>query len=509
MGDESKESDSISNIKKKGYVCSQQIHEASRKCIDDIFSEVLHNQFLPQFEKISLESSLNDKIESIMNLRNSLCRFDILRCELGLTDCTTSFKGKEDIGFLSRLYSIIDMCLSILNNSCKIETSKNHHCSLLIDLAIKVAMKDIFFNCKSAVNYDVKESGSLYDGIASNTERLIDICEAIITSDESDNMDIKFGLKFACLNNLMALLLFFNSNISHKCVKQRFLSEMVQSQVCQIIERAVFMFGVMEIRETSFYKVLVEKGLAQVEMKLQCQKEIITSLVHLVQLVNHSLMDIKFCSVYLAFFGFSSSVSNPILPYLFGKSWNELTENLLKASMYKKFSTIDTNRIFYYEGWCESISEFIFKGLNTSISFYCSGMIMNLDTIQEQVKLIISQFKFWAKLAVNEKYRKLLHLNASISKEFSNTCKNVILYMKAFETQNLESSRRWSMISELSSANDFKNKRIISCDRTSFDEVTAIWKIMGAIGGAMQRIFISLNMELFEFEELYFLIIYR
>lgn len=459
---------------------------------------------------------MGSKVESSVSLRGILTRFDVLRCEIGITDYT-SFLGDSSFknsSLVTILHGIIDKCLSMLSVSEGLEESSVESLSFLIDQSIKVSIKDLFFFFKNQVYDQEVENKNLYEEISQNAERLIAICEAIITSDDSDGLKLPLGLKFSCVNNLTTLLIFFNSNISHVGKSGRVMSEMVQCQIAQILEKSLISFGVLPLKSTSYFNELAEKRIDPGEMKLEIHQEILKSLVQYMQLLNHSIIGPKFGSVFLKYFSLSDPEkdlnrvtflnSKPIIMNMFGKTWNELTEMVIKSLLNQKFKDVIAMRNIdeKSEEKLNSMCRFIFRGLDAALELYLTDVIQSLDPVRCLAKTIISQIKNWPKYMENGRNENLIALQSSIYTYFSKSCSNLIANIDSFTKMDVRSNRRLSIVSDLTFDYDDGKAISIQCRRTSLEEINAVWPILGGIGGAMRHAFDTIGIGFSQFGDM-------
>jgi hypothetical protein len=484
--------------------------------IKEILVDIIFDQLIPQFSILARDSATVAKNESAVSLRGILTRFDILRCELGIID-HSAFIGDSSFttsSFLDILYGIVDHGLSIISAS---QENSVESVSLLVDCSIKVAMKDLFFYFKTQIYDNEVETPYLMEEISQSAERLITICEAIISADESDGLSLPLGLKFSCVNNLMTMLIFYNSNIAKKIGKHRVLSEMVQGQIGQIIEKSLISFAILPLKSSSYFYELTGKGIDEGEMKLAIQEEILKSLVYYMQLLNHSLISPKYGSLFLKYFGLSDVehendlsdsgiilTAKPVLMTMFGKTWNSISEMVIKSTLSQQFKDLVVNRIMDHvsEERMDSLCRFLFKGVDAALGLYLSGVIHSLDQVRNLAKLIVSHLKGWPKYMEDSRNENLISLQSSIFASFSKSCNNLIMHIDAFKKMDASSNRRLSLVSDISINDDDEKVRLIQCQRDSLEEINPVWQILGGIGGAIRHGFDSIGVGFSQFDEL-------
>ena len=504
-----------SSPNEKNNAYNHQILDTVKETIKDILIEMIFDQLIPQYEILAGDSEISSKLESAVSLRGVLIRFDILRCELGIQDYI-SLIGDSSFtknSFLSILHGIIDKCLSMLTVSADLNENDVENLALLVDYSIKVAMKDQFFYFKAQCDNQADDEKSFAESTR-NVERLIAICEAVITSDESDGMELPLGLKFASIYNLMTLFIFFNSGISQKTGSNRLLSEMVQNKMVQTLEKSIIALSVLNFKPTSFFKVLIEKGIDQNEMKLEIHQELFKSVLHFMQFLNHSLISSKFGAIFPKYFGLSdledetglisSLNTKPLIMTLFGKTWNSLTEMLMKSVLIQQFQELMTKKKYddIFEEKVDSLCHFLFGGVDAALDLYLSGVTGSLEPARSLTKLIINQLKMWPKYLQESSNERLIELQSSVFAFFTKSCHNLVFYLNAFQKSDSKSNKSYSIISDLTITNDQEKPLSINCRKNSMEEINSVWEILGAIGGVLRQSFDSIGIGFAQFDEL-------
>jgi hypothetical protein len=311
----------------------------------------------------------------------------------------------------------------------------------------------------------------------------------------------------------MTMIIFYNSNISKKIGSPRVLSEMVQGQMGQIIEKALISFAILPLQPYSYFYELEEKGIDQGEMKLAIQQEILKSLVYYMQLINHSFITPKHGSLFLKYFGLIDAVhenessdsgimitTKPAITTMFGEKWNTISEMVIKAALGQKFKDFISQTMDHEsEQVMDSICRFLFKGVDASLELYLSGVIHSLDPVRNLAKLIVSHLKHWPKHMEDSRNENLISLQSALFKFFSKSCSNLIMHINSF-TKMDKANRRQSMVSDISINDD--EVRLLVCQRNSLEEVNAAWQILGAIGGGIRHAFDAIGVGFSQFDDL-------
>jgi hypothetical protein len=252
-------------------------------------------------------------------------------------------------------------------------------------------------------------------------------------------------------------------------------------------------------------------------MKLAIQQEILKSLVYYMQLLNHSLISPKYGSLFLKYFGLSDAehendlsesgiilTTKPVLIAMFGKTWNSISEMVIKSTLNQQFLDLVVNRTMDHtsEERMDSLCRFLFKGVDAALGLYFSGIIHSLDQARNLAKLVVSHLKRWPKYMEDSRNENLISLQSFIFSSFSKSCNNLIMHIDAFDKMEAGSKRRLSMVSDISIHDDEEKKALVQCQRESLEEINAVWQILGGIGGAIRHAFDSIGVGFSQFDEL-------
>lgn len=513
--DEDETQDSVKTDTDTGGL-SEQVKATALKRVKELLGQIVSSQIVPAYDELRYEST-ESKSDACLHLHHALQRLsfltshtDLHAMDAALSDVDSPFStwyelanGVVDVGLLT---------LTAAKNEDFEALSKDT--SRMIASALEFMFFLSFWGL-SAAYVTRKMDGSEHSQetvTLDQTNRLIDICEAIVTGEDSDEIAFHLGLKLFAIKKLTALYIMMNSDVSTFTKSPRTPPEMVQAKISLVIERALIAVCLLDVQAESFddFKEDAKMCPLFVQSAASMRKEILTIASQLGQLLIAGILVPSKGVLMLKYYGLSdtpaqknvtSSIQVTPTTCAFGEKWNiissaaakeTLTSNLVKRLELLDFK--DRNFPDRLEELLESTSGFVFQSIGQALELYFSGLVPSLDPVLDLTKMLMPFIKTWPTLLKSNKSVLCSALKNVLVTLLADACQNLVDRMVTFDRSEAKTNRRYSVISDLSMYSE-NGTAPVTCKLATWSEVNAVWKIWGAMGGLIHHILGALEDE--------------
>ena len=513
---------------------SDQITSAVATKINGLFAEILTEQILANYSILHNPKTRKDIADSdtIMSLRNGLSRLCVLWNQSERDDIarllSDSMSCDSISSFRELMDGIVDLGLSKLSQIEEESDPMVFAASFMVNSAIEVMSLDSLTTLKKLYkehkddttpvparnDFSVKQA-------LERAGRLVDICEAILTGDDSDDIMLTIGFKMSSLKFVATLYLFMNGEMSRVLPSRRAAPEMVQLKASEVLERGLISLSIMDMNAEPLEN---DKGPSRntitKELGSHLCQEMFVIVTDLAKLVLHGVFEPKHVAALFKYFGLAEELGNesvgnslqtaPVM-YMFGDAWNTLATTVGKAVLGNHLATSlkmlrvdDRNYLTRLEDLVEKTVAFMFGGIEQALDLYFSGLIASLDPAQDLAKFVIAQMKMWPGIFFSKKSDGFMVLQSVLVQCFRRACDGLLERMVTFQKSDANANRRYSVISDLTMRSDSGMMVNATCKLSTMTDVNATWKIWGAVGGMIQQLLDELkdSPEVHPFEDL-------
>jgi hypothetical protein len=342
------------------------------------------------------------------------------------------------------------------------------------------------------------------------TNRLIDICEAIVIGEDSDEISFLLGLKIFAVEKLTTLYTLMNGEVSTFIKAPRTPPEMVQSKISLVMERALIALCLLDVKAEAFDDFEEDAVTCQLSVGDAdlIHRKVISMASQLAQLVMGGIVVPSHGVLILKYFGLSDTPAQKnvassiqVMPStcVFGETWNAISSAVAKetltSKLAKRLEQLDSKDQDFQDrltDLLDATSGFVFQSIGQALELYFSGLVTSLDPVLDLTKMLMPKIKTWPTLLDSKKRLVCSALKTVLVTLLTDACQNLVDRMETFDRSKAKTNRRYSVISDLTMHSE-NGTAPVTCKLSNWSEVNAVWKIWGAMGGLIRHILDALE----------------